>query len=147
MTASSDAKPKASTRARWVAFGFLGAFAASVLTVIYTGLMVEGSPEEFEAGFRSVTLRVGETRSVELSFDSAVESQHAQLEISLPEAAGLADDPAERSPRRAVAVSYGQNAYTVDLVGRAPGSGYLVARLIAPDPVGIERLFVTVTPE
>jgi hypothetical protein len=65
----------------------------------------------------------------------------------LPEAAGLADDPAERKHRRVVAVTYGQNVYSIDLVGKAPGSGYLSARLVAPDPVGVERVFVTVTPE
>ena len=56
-------------RARWVAAGFLGAFAASILTVIWTGLMVEGRPEEFDAGFRSVTMAAGEARAIELIFD------------------------------------------------------------------------------
>jgi hypothetical protein len=130
---------------RWIAAGFVGAFAASVLTVIYTGLMVEGSRSDFDAGFRSVTLSVGETQTVELVFESPLAHPAATLELVLPEFAGPAEQPELRELTRSAALDYGRNVYSVELVGVSPGSGYLVARVIADEPVGTYRVFVTVT--
>jgi hypothetical protein len=146
MSTGLDAKQGASGgRLRWIAAGFVAAFAASVLTVIYTGLMVEGSRSDFDAGFRSVTLSVAETKTVELVFDSSVASPAATLGLALPESVALADAPEQREATLPVTLGFGRNVYTVELVGLAPGGGYLIARLAAERPVGTERVFVTVT--
>jgi hypothetical protein len=144
MTADSRGARGGWNKARWIAAGFLAAFATSILTVIYTGLMVDGYPSEFDSGFRSVTLAVGETRAVDLIFASSVDSAEATLEISLPDVVRM-EHEMDTEVRRAVAVRHGRNAYPVEFVGTTPGSGYLTARLVAAEPVGVERVFVTVT--
>ena len=54
MTDSSRETESGTRRPRWIALGFVGAFAASVFTVIYTGLNVGGySSAEFDAGHLS----------------------------------------------------------------------------------------------
>ena len=124
----------------WVAAGFIGAFAASVFTVIYTGLNVGGySSAEFDAGFRSVTMTVGDVRSIDLVFDSERAIEDATLSVALPAAVGLTG-PAERS----LPMSAGENVVPVEVVARQPGSGYLVARVEADVPIGLYQVFLTV---
>lgn len=145
MNSQSEKSPAGAGRARWIAAGFVGAFAASVLTVIYTGLMVEGRPGEFDAGFRSITLAPGETREIELRFESPAAFETAQLRLSLPgilEPAGRGD--AAASLERTVAVAPGANVYAVSVRALAAGGGYLEARLTGEAPIALERVFVTV---
>lgn len=129
--------------AKWIAAGFIGAFAASVFTVIYTGLNVEGSNAEFDAGFRSVTLAPGERRSIELAFDSPAAYAEATLELTLPP---MLESPAGLAPM-GVSLVPGANHFDVVVEATATGSGYLVARVESGDPVGLYRVFVTVTDE
>lgn len=137
-----EPKPRRTDRARWIAAGFIGAFAASIFTVIYTGLNVEGSRADFDAGFRPVTLAPGEQRTIELVFDSPAAHPESTLDITLPPMLELAAGSEERS---AVALVPGSNSFRVVIEAREPGSGYLVARVEAEQPVGLYRVFVTVT--
>jgi hypothetical protein len=130
--------------ARWVAFGFLFAFAASVLTVIYTGLMVEGSRAEFDAGFRSVEMRLDEVQAIRFYFDSDRAHAAARLELELPPML----EPATAgggSGARAVAIEAGSNEIAIELRAVAVGSGYVVARVSGEEPIGRDSVFVTVT--
>jgi hypothetical protein len=134
-------------KARWIAFGFLGAFATSVFTVIYTGLNVEGSRAEFDAGFRSVILTIGETRSVELQFESSRPVQDATLAVTLPDVVEFAE-PSDRSGAIPVQeVVGGANSISVEIRAIAAGSGYLEARLQGDEPIGLYRVFLTVSDE
>jgi len=144
MNTDSGQRAARSGRATWIAAGFLGAFAASVLTVIYTGLMVEGSRTEFDAGFRSVTLGTGEVRRIELYFDSPAPAADARLIVELPPVVVPAAGAAAGSIERSVEVEPGRNVFAIEVSGRAPGSGYLEARLVAGAPLALERVFVTV---
>jgi hypothetical protein len=143
MDPSVEPKTRAG-RANWIAAGFVGAFAASIFTVIYTGLNVEGTSAEFDSGFRSVTLAPGERRSIELQFDSPAAYPEATLDLTLPPMLEIAAPTGARWP---VAVVPGPNTFPVVVNAGETGSGYIVARLQADVPVGLYRVFVTVTDE
>ena len=147
MKTDPDSAKRSAARARWIAAGFLIAFAASILTVIYTGLMVEGSPSEFDAGFRSVALRPGETRTIELRFDVRNAPVEARLEVELPAMLEPVATPGAARIARPVAVVPGNNAFAVEVRATAVSNGYVVARLVAAEPIALERVFVTVEPE
>lgn len=145
MSDASSTRQPATGKARWIAIGFIGAFSASIFTVIYTGLNVEGSSAEFDSGFRSVTMAVGETRTVDLQFESASAYSQAVLEVTLPDAVQLPGRAESGVARRPVSVVSGENTFRIDIAASSPGSGYLEARVTAGQPVGIYRVFVTVT--
>jgi hypothetical protein len=117
----------------------------SVLTVIYTGLKVEGSRSEFDAGFHSVTMSVGELRTIEFSFDSPGIFPEARLEVSLPDGLEAADSPGVRVAGKTVALRIGDNVLAFDVRAVSPGSGYLIGRVIGDEPIGLDRIFVTIT--
>lgn len=144
MNSDSPSRARISPRARLVAAGFLGAFAASVLTVIFTGLMVEGSPSDFDAGFRSVTLASGEVAEIVLVFDVLDAAEDARLELTLP---AMLERVAGDAPGAAVSLAPGINQLPISVRATATGSGYIVARVIAAEPLALERVFVTVTAE
>jgi hypothetical protein len=147
MNTESEKHTDGAGRARWIAAGFVGAFAASVLTVIYTGLMVEGSRSDFDAGFRSVTMTIGESRVLELFFDSPLPLANARLEVSLPDMLGFAEGAGGTSQSESVDLVVGRNVLSVEVRAHAAGSAYLVARVFGEEPVALERVFVTVTAE
>jgi len=132
-------------KARWIAAGFIGAFVASVLTVIFTGLMVEGSPSEFDAGFHSVTLAEGEVAAIALEFDLRDPVTGARLELNLPPMLERVDTGGGGPAAAALSLDPGSNELSVAVRAVAVGSGYLVARILADEPVALERVFVTVT--
>ena len=139
MTPDSESNRHGSGRARWVAAGFIIAFATSVLTVIYTGLMVEGTPGDFDADFRSVTMRTGESRPIRFAFD-VPRAATARFELTIPEmlrTAGGVPTTIELRP--------GDNEVEVGFVAEQAGSGYLIARALGDEPLGLDRVFVTVT--
>lgn len=140
MSEASQAKGSRGSRARWIGVGFVGAFALSILTVIYTGLNVGGySSAEFDAGFRSVTMTVGDVRTVDLIFESAGDVPDATLSLSVPQAAELVGP--DEVP---VSLSAGENVVPVEVRAAGVGSGYLVARIEAEEPIGLYRVFLTI---
>lgn len=144
MNVDSGEHRKGVSKARWIAAGFMFAFAMSILTIIYTGLRVEGSPAEFKAGFRSVTMTVGEERGIELGFEAFSHEPEATLAIELPEMLDLVGRPGDPKPVLPVALEPGDNQFTVMVRAKAAGKGYLVARVAGEKPVGLDRVFVTV---
>jgi len=142
MDSSDEPKPGRAGRANWIAAGFLAAFAASVFTVIFTGLKAINTSPEFDSGFRSVTLEPGDERAIELVFDSPAAYAAATLYVTLPPMLDFARGSREQS---SVAVEPGSNYFTVTVEAREVGSGYLIARVEADEPVGLYRVFVTVT--
>lgn len=142
MKADSETARRGKSRARWIAAGFLVAFATSVLTVIFTGLMVEGSRGDFDAGFRSLTLRPGETRSIEFVFEAPAAAEAVRFELSLPAMLATVGPPPAT-----IALRPGVNEIAVSIRAEAAGSGYLVARALGEEPLGLDRVFITVTPD
>jgi hypothetical protein len=138
---------KPASMARWIAAGFLGAFAASIVTVIYTGLMVEGSRSEFDVGFRSVTMTIGQTRRIDLRFDSPQPEESALLIVELPDMLEFAGGGVEATSERGVRLVAGMNVIAVEVRGQMVGSDYLIARVSGTEPIALERVFVTVEPE
>jgi hypothetical protein len=143
----TEPKPRRWRAPSWIAFGFIGAFAASVLTVIYTGLMVEGSRSEFDAEFHSVTMQVGETRAVRLDFDVRGVYPEARLEVQLPPMVEPRDAPGASSLTQAVSLVPGDNEFSIEIHATGATRGYMIARLLADEPVALERIFVTVDDE
>lgn len=144
MNADSGSRNWRFGTARWVAAGFIGAFAASVLTVIYTGLMVEGSRAEFDPGFRTLEMQVGEVREARFVIESDIADADATLELELP---GMLEPvvPGGDSAARRVAVVPGSNEFAVELRATAAGSAYVIARVVGDEAIGRDSVFVTVT--
>lgn len=131
--------------ARWVAAGFVLAFATSVFTVIYTGLMVEGSRAEFDAGFRTLEIGVGQRGEARFFIESETAVASATLELEIPAMVEpVAPAGAAAGPRR-VTVVPGRNEFAVELRAVAAGSGYVIARVVGDEPIGRDSVFVTVT--
>lgn len=145
MSEASDTRQTEKRKVNLIAIGFIGAFFASIFTVIYTGLNVQGSRAEFDSGFRSVTLSVGERRTLDLHFESASEFPDAVLEVTLPDAVQLPGQVEPGPARRPVSIVAGENTIPFDIAASSPGSGYVFARVTAGEPVGVYRVFVTVT--
>lgn len=142
MDSSHEPKPGRTSRANWIAAGFLAAFAASVFTVIFTGLKAINTNPEFDSGFRPVTLAPGDVQAIELVFESPALYAEATLYVTLPSMLDFAEGDSEQTP---VAIVPGSNRFTIVVEAREVGRGYLIARVEAEEPVGLYRVFVTVT--
>lgn len=145
MNADSESRARKFGTARWVAGGFIFAFAASVFTVIYTGLTVEGSRAEFDAGFRALEMRLGETREARFFIDAEFAELDATLELDIPEFLEPADRGGSAVWRRRLNVRQGSNEFAVELRAVAAGRGYVEARLFGKEAIGRDSVFVTVT--
>jgi hypothetical protein len=133
-------------KGNWIAIGFLAAFAASIFTIIYTGLNVQGSSRaEFDAGDRFVIIAPGEQRTIDFEFDSPAAHPEATLKITLPPMLDLVEGESVQSQ---VSLVPGGNTFPIVVEGRENGEGYLVGRVQADgQPVGLYRVFVTVADE
>jgi hypothetical protein len=106
--------------------------------------MVEGSRAEFDAGFRTLEIGLGEVRETRFFIESEVAVADATLELELPdflEPAGAGGV----GPERRVAVVAGRNEFPVEIRAIAAGSGYLIARVVGEEPIGRDSVFVTAT--
>ena len=113
--------------------------------MIYTGLMVEGSRAEFDAGFRTLEMRQGEVREARFFIDSEVAAADATLELVLPAFLEPADPGGGAVWQRRVAVVPGSNEFAVGLRAVATGSDYVQARVAGSEAIGRDSVFVTVT--
>ena len=145
MNADTESRGRRFGKARWIAAGFIAAFATSVFTVIYTGLMVEGSRAEFDAGFRTLEMQVDEVREVPFFINSEVAEADATLELDLPDFLQPAGPDGGAVWQRRVAVVPGSNEFAVELRAVAAGQGYMQARIAGAEAIGLDRVFVTVT--
>jgi hypothetical protein len=125
-TAPEQRKPTRGQRA--VAFGFLGAFALTMLTVIGTGLFVR-SPSTRAPETEVVTLTIGEPHSLNLVFDSAAPLRDVEFTVDLPVGVELADHPGQRRIVGHAELAGGSSALPLTLVAREGQGGQLAARL------------------
>jgi len=147
MNQTSDRRKTSVRKPRWIALGFIGAFATSIFTVIYTGLNVEGSLAEFDSGFRPVTMAVDEVRTIDLVFESLTPYSEATLAVTLPSMVELSGESGNGEAQWPVALAVGTNSLPVSVRAKEPGRGYLSARIEADEPVGVYRVFITVMDE
>lgn len=132
MTEPPEAKaaehPKPTRGQRAVAFGFIGAFALTMLTVIMTGLYVR-SPRARAPETEVVTLTIGEPHSLNLVFDSRTSLSDVEFTVDLPVGIELADHPGQRRVVGRAELAGGSNALPLTLVAREGSGGQLAARL------------------
>jgi hypothetical protein len=140
---AEQSKPTRGSRA--VAFGFIGAFALTMLTVIGTGLFVR-SPSTRAPDAEVVTLTIGEPRSLNLVFDSATNLGDVEFTVDLPMGIELADHPGQRRVVGYAALSGGSSALPLTLVAREGQGGQLAARLRSGDHQKTFVVDIKVTP-
>lgn len=145
MNETTDPKKSRYGRPNLIAVGFIGAFALSVITVIYTGLNVRDHGAAFDAGFRSITLAVGERRTIDLVFESTVGFPEAVLEVTLPGMLRFSGASSGQSPRSTVAVEPGSNTFSIEIEATETGKDYLRTRIVDDiEAIDLYRVFVTV---
>ena len=81
---ASPARAKPTRAQRAVAFTFLAAFAATMLTVVLTGLWVRSPSARRSVETPAVTLAIGEPRTVHLVFDSRTALDDVEITVDLP---------------------------------------------------------------
>jgi anti-sigma factor RsiW len=143
-TASRKRSPRKTPRL--IAGGFIVAFAASIFTVIYTGLLVEAPNTELAAGLPSVAMSVDEDRIVNLVFTSATALDEVSLLVDLPEGVELVGYEGRRQVRWTTQLQSGRNVLPLELVARAPRSGQLVASLEHGEQRKVFRVYLDVSP-
>jgi hypothetical protein len=122
-------RPKPTLAQRVVAFAFLGAFGLTMLTVVMTGLYVRSPNARRAPETPAVTLTVGETRTINLVFDSRLGIDDVEFTVDLPPGIELAAHPGQRRVTGQAALAGGDNALPLTLVARGGGGGQLAARL------------------
>ena len=136
MTEPPDAKSaelkKPTLRQRAVAFGFIGAFGLTMLTVVLTGLYVR-SPRVRAPETEVVTLTIGEPHSINLVFDSRTALRDVEFTVDLPIGIELAEHPGQRRVVGRAELVDGSNALPLTLVAREGSGGQLAARLRSGD--------------
>jgi hypothetical protein len=130
---------------RLVAFAFVAAFAASILTVIYTGLLVQAPRTELAAGLPTVAMVVEEAREVNLVFASSAAVDDVSLLIVLPEGIDMVGREGEREVRLRTRLAAGNNILPLKLVASEPATGQLLARLRHGDREKVFRVHLTVS--
>jgi hypothetical protein len=144
---SSETRPATRRAPRLVALAFVAAFAASVLTVIYTGLLVEAPRTRISAGLPSVAMTAGQRRDVNLVFDASTEVADATLLVELPNGVELLGHAGEQRIRWRTRLAPGNNIVPLTLIAPAPVAGQIIARLKAGDSEKVFRIHVTVDPD
>jgi anti-sigma factor RsiW len=114
---------------RLVAAGFVSAFAASILTVVLTGLWVRSPDARRPAEPLLVSLALQEPRVVNLVFVSAQALDDVELTVELPEGIELADYPGRRDVAWHTELVPGNNVLPLTLKAFAGRGGPVVARL------------------
>jgi hypothetical protein len=143
---SSESTPAKRRAPRLVALAFVAAFAASVLTVIYTGLLVEAPRTRISAGLPSIAMTAGERRDVNLVFNARAEVADAALLVELPNGVELVGHAGEQRIQWRTRLAPGNNIVPLTLVAPAPAAGQIIARLKAGDREKVFRIHVTVNP-
>jgi hypothetical protein len=146
MDQTPDRKSNDTGKVSWIACGFLGAFALSVFTVIATGLQVRDHGAAFDGGFRSITMQIGEVRTIDLVFESQQDLDDATLEVRLPHMLRLGGETAGQSAKQPVSLEIGSNRFSVDIEATHAGKDYLRTFVFVVEdlPIDIYRIFVTV---
>jgi hypothetical protein len=125
-----------------VAAGFIVAFAASIFTVIYTGLMVEAPTTRVSAALPSVTMKLEERRVVNLVFASASALDDVSLRIDLPPGVDLSGYEGMRRVDWRTELAAGRNVLPLELIATQPMEGQLIARLGHGAESKVFRIFI-----
>ena len=134
---AAKVRPPRRQSPRIVAAGFLGAFAASVLTVIVTGLWVR-APES-QQPVSEVAMSLHETKTVNLVFAAGMPLDDVAMSLELPVGIELAGHPAAHEVEWNTQLRAGNNVLPLELVAVDGLGGRLVARLKHGDD---EKVFV-----
>jgi anti-sigma factor RsiW len=132
-------RPRGRQSARIVAAGFLGAFAATILTVIITGLWVGAPRSRVSDATPEVAMSLHETKTVNLVFAAKNALGDVVMSVELPPGVELAGHAAARSVEWKTQLSAGNNVLPLALVAVDGRGGKLVARLKHGDE---EKVFV-----
>jgi hypothetical protein len=131
---------------RLAAAGFVAAFAASVLTVIYTGLLVEAPRTELVAGLPTVTMSLEQSQVVNLVFASAIELDGVTLLVDLPRGIELAGYAGQSRVEWSTNMSAGRNILPLELVAHSTTGGQLIAQLGHGDQSKVFRVHLDIAP-
>jgi hypothetical protein len=135
------AEPSA-TRARkpWlVAAGFVGAFSASILTVVLTGLWVRAPGSRGDAAPTQVSLEMNRERTVNLLFSSRTALDGVTFTIDLPYGVEVRGHEGRNRLEWSTGLKTGNNLLPLPLVATTGRGGPLVARL---RHAGKEKVFL-----
>lgn len=137
------AAPAPRRGSRVVAFGFLGAFGLTVLTVLFTGLWVRAPRAPATAappdqGY-DVQLEIDRPRTVNLLFDSRAALDDVTLLVALPPGVELEGYVGRGSVEWTTRLRAGNNLLPLEIVATTARGGSLVARLTHG---GREKTFV-----
>jgi hypothetical protein len=141
--AAEHRKPTRGQRA--AAFGFIGAFALTMLTVILTGLYVR-SPRVRAPETEVVTLTIGDPHLINLVFDSTATLSDVEFTVDLPVGVELEDYPGQRRVVGRAELADGHNVLPLTLVAREGSGGQLAARLRFGNDQKTFVVDLTVTP-
>jgi len=124
--------PGAASPTRWQrisAFGFLGAFGLTILTVIFTGLEVRSPASRRAPDTPLVTLAVAEPHTVNLLFTSLTAIESVRFTIDVPTGIELNGKAGVRRIEWSAPLAAGNNVLPLELVARTGNGGQLAARL------------------
>jgi hypothetical protein len=130
---------------RVIAAGFVAAFAASILTLIYTGLMVGAPNRDADAVLPMVSMSVSEARTVNLVFAADMPLDDVSLRIDLPRGVELLGYEGERQVRWKTRLQQGQNVLPLQLRATDALGGFLTAHLRYADEEKVFRINVSVS--
>jgi hypothetical protein len=139
-------RPKPTRAQRAVAFTFLGAFALTMLTVVFTGLYVRSPSARRAPETPSVALTIGEPRTVNLVFAARAPVAEVEFTVDLPPGIELKTHPGDRRVVGRAQLTRGDNALPLTLVARDGNGGQLAARLQHGDQQKTFVVDVAVTP-
>lgn len=130
---------------RIVAAGFVAAFALSVLTLIYTGLMVGPPRRDAADPLPLVKMTLDERRTINLVFATDMPLDDVTLRIALPRGVELEGYEGQREVRWSTQLQEGKNLLPLELVATDTIGGRLTARLTHGGREKVFRIDLTVT--
>lgn len=130
---------------RIVAAGFVAAFSASILTLIYTGLMVGAPNRDADEVLPVITMSLAEPRTTNLVFAADMALDDVSLRIDLPRGIELLGYEGERQVRWSTRLQAGKNVLPLQLRATDALGGFLTARLRYEDGEKVFRINVSVS--
>ncbi len=137
--AGTGAKARPTRAQRLVAFTFLGAFGATMVTVVLTGLSVRSAGSRSVPEAAAVTLTLGSPHTVNLLFESRAAVTGVEFTLDLPEGIVLRGREAERRLVWHSPLALGNNVLPLELVALGGRGGQMAARLRHADA---QKIFV-----
>jgi hypothetical protein len=122
--------PPRPTRAQRIsAYAFLGAFGATILTVVWTGLKVRSPANRRVPEIEAVVLDGTAPHTVNLLFESRARYDDVEFTLDLPPGVELNDRAGVRRIEWRAPLRAGNNLLPLTLVARGGHGGQLAARL------------------